>query len=153
MSRKPPANAVPMLGVVQAPDDEKSYERLIRDTAHRFGWTSMKPTVSPFQRGGGRGTIYMTATSVVGLPDPLRKNHGWPDLTLMHPEGYLLMLEVKGTNGTASPEQKAVMVMLQKFQAQLGGSDRFAAAIVKPRDWPVVEHWLAAPTGGARTGG
>jgi hypothetical protein len=120
-----------MLGVEPAFDDEKRFERQIRDRAEHHDWMAMKVGKTPVVSRGKK--FWITATSL----------KGWPDIVAIHPSGYLLFLEVKGVNGSASPEQKVVMAALQAVCARC--PDHMAAAIVKPRDWPIVEKWLARP--------
>lgn len=140
MARKPPPNVVPMLGITPAPDDEKRYERLIRDTAKRYGWICMKVGKTPVVNNGRK--FWITATSV----------KGWPDLSLIHPLGYFLQLEVKAKGGSLKPEQRELLGALQKAADR--ATDGFLGAYaVWPKDWIVVERMLARPTTTPAPGG
>jgi len=130
--RKPPDTQLAMAGVVTAPDDEKSYERLIRNRADRWGWMVMKIGKTPVVSKGKR--YWITATSIP-----------WPDLSLVHPLGAVMFLEVKGKSGRPSDEQVAIIQGMQKAG--------LAAYIVYPRDWPAVERMLARPASQAAPGG
>lgn len=128
---KAKAGQLHILGAEPAFTDEKRYERQIRERAEHHGWMVMKVGKTPVVNKGKK--FWITATSL----------KGWPDLTLMHPTGWVLMLEVKGENGRPSDEQKRVMAALQKAASHTG--PRFAAYVVWPKDWPVVEQLLARP--------
>lgn len=137
--RRLPDTQLAMAGVVQAPDDEKGYERLIRNRAERWGWMVMKVGKTPVVSKGKR--YWITATSLAG----------WPDLTLIHPLGWLLFLEVKGKAGSPSPEQRDIIRAMQATADRSNG--RLGAYIVYPKDWPVVEAMLTRPANQAAPGG
>jgi hypothetical protein len=122
-----------LVGVVTAPDDEARYEKLIVRRALELGWIDFHVERVPVRRPGTSKTVWMTPTN--------RK--GWPDRTLMHPDGWVLILEVKGKDGVLKPEQRDVLKVLQEVGKHTG--ERFAAFAVWPRDWPAVEQWLMKP--------
>lgn len=124
---------MPMLGVEPAFTDEKRFERQIRDRAGVHDWMVMKVGKTPVVSRGKK--FWITATSL----------RGWPDLTLVHPLGWLMFLEVKGEAGSPTPEQRMLMKALQMVAAH---SPRVEAAIVYPKDWQVIERLLARPAPG-----
>jgi hypothetical protein len=128
-----------LLGVEPAFTDEKRYERQIRERAEHHGWMVMKVGKTPVVNKGKK--FWITATSL----------KGWPDLTLMHPDGWLLFLEVKGENGSPSAEQKIVMRALQRAASRTATA-HFQAFVVWPKDWPLVERLLARPAPGRTIG-
>lgn len=136
-ARRPPTQS--LLGVVTAPDDEAGYEALIRARANECGWSDWKMRKVPMRRPGVGHTTWLTPTS----------RPGFPDLFLVHPAGWVLMLEVKGKGGSLKPEQRELIQMLQAT-ADAIGDQRFAAYAVWPKDWPAVERHLARPAESGR---
>lgn len=133
MSRRRPAPGQTMMTALawSTAMTEKQYQALIVKTARTYRWKDMH-----VNRMMIRGQ-WLTGTSVPG----------WPDLTLWHPSGRMLMLEVKTETGTIRPDQ---LVMLQEFQlvadraARAGVPSVFSAYCVRPSDFPRVERLLAA---------
>ena len=64
-------------------------------------------------------------------PDSRRTTPGYPDLTLIHPDGRLVYAELKTATGKVRPEQRAVIDALRR-----GGHQAF---IWRPDDWPAVQ--------------
>lgn len=122
-----------MGGLGAAPDDEKAYEKLIVRTGRDYQWTVNKTRKTPIKRDGR--TFWITSTTV----------KGWPDLTLIHPAGYVLVLEVKGTGGSMSAEQRNLMRDVLQPAMRLVPDHRFEAYVAWPADWPGVHQALARP--------
>jgi hypothetical protein len=72
---------------------------------------------------------------------------GFPDLVLIHDQrGLCLFREVKTDTGRVSEEQTVWLLLLTK-----AGCD---AAVWRPKDWPLIEHWLTGrKQGGAAPDG
>lgn len=114
---------------------EAQFQALVISTAKTYGWLVMH--VRRSMVGQGQSRRWVTATSL----------DGWPDLTLIHPRGYLLFLELKAQKGYPSDEQIVVMRALQSVASRLGSDDYTVRAyIVRPSDWPAVERMLCRPS-------
>ena len=121
---------------------ESSEADLQRETialAVAQGWLVMHVLRSKVGRGGH--DFWVTNTAIVD-PDGAM-NKGWPDLTLIHPSGRLLFLELKGPRGVPSPEQLKIMRLLQTVQRFSFG--RVKAYVVKPREWASIVRLLEGP--------
>jgi hypothetical protein len=79
---------------------EADLQRLVCDAASALGWHWMH--CYPLRTANG------WATPTSGPLGP-----GWPDLTLAHPRGRLLAVELKAERGVVSAEQLAVHAVLK----------------------------------------
>lgn len=109
--------------------NEAPYQHRIMALAERTGWRQMHV------RRSRAGKAWVT--NAVDRRGPIR---GWPDLVLLKGgcPGRLVVLEIKGDNGKATPEQLA---WIAAFQSVPGCE----AYVVGPDDWTLVVDLLTEP--------
>lgn len=125
--------------LITAESSEADLQRETIRVAVDNGWLVMHVLRSKVGRNGH--DFWVTNTSIVDSDGPMNK--GWPDLTLIHPSGRLLFLELKGPRGTPSPEQLKIMALLQTVSKFSFG--RVKAYVVKPREWAAILRLLEGP--------
>lgn len=88
-------------------DTEIVFEQKVVELAHLWGWK-----VASF-RPAGTGKGWRTPVKYDGK--------GYPDLTMIHPNGYIIFAEMKRETGsTTSDDQKAWGQVLTDCAAQIG---------------------------------
>lgn len=100
---------------------ETEFQDQIVSAANQLGWHAVH-----FRRAQVRQGRYATPIAYDGK--------GYPDLTLFHPKGYILFVEVKAKYRKLEPEQKVWAERLDTCIANLG-TDRVAYFVVDPRQW------------------
>lgn len=100
---------------------EAGFQRAVVDQAHRSGWTTNHTYRAKLADGTWR-----TTTTLKGMPD----------LMLVKP-GQLGFLELKKPGGEATPEQVAVVALLQTVPGVW-------AYVVHPSDWPEIVELLTS---------
>jgi hypothetical protein len=104
---------------------EAEFQRQVVQFATLQGWRVLH--VRRSQEGSDQQ--WRTTTSITG----------WPDLFLFHPgRGGYYAAELKRNDGAVRPEQKQVIAELL--------AAGIPAAVWRPRDWPVIQAFLAGRT-------
>jgi hypothetical protein len=111
---------------------EKAFQAEVTKFAESYGWTVNFTRRSMVQQGGAKR--WVTNTSV----------KGWPDLCCLHPDGYVIFLELKGVDGKPSDEQIEVMRTLQAI-ASVIPQQRFRAFVAYPQEWPRLARMFTLP--------
>lgn len=94
---------------------EAEFERAIVEMAHLFGW---------------RVASFRPAMSSKGWATPVKfDGAGFPDLTLVHPDGFVVFAEIKSQSGKLSPGQ------VEWAETFARSSDRFGTTAVRYRVW------------------
>lgn len=104
---------------------EIEFEQAVVDLAHMFGWR-----VASF-RPAGTGKGWRTPVKYDGK--------GYPDLTLVHPTGYIIFAEMKSDKGRTSPDQDNWALILSACSIQI------EERIDRPELIPSVRYCLWAP--------
>lgn len=71
-----------------------------------------------------------------GWRTPLQGDKGYPDLTLVHPDGLLVVAELKAMRGRETPEQA-------RWLDAMNGAE-LHSYLWKPDDWGYIEQLLKA---------
>jgi len=106
---------------------ELDFEKQLVEVAHQFGWL-----VAGFRPAGGGSQGWRTPVKYDGK--------GWPDLTLVHSDGYVIFAELKRDTGSKTyPEQEAWGLTLGQV------ADEIAKRIDRDEWWPSVRYQLWKP--------
>lgn len=126
---------------VQPETPEKQFQAELIGEAVAQGWVTMHVLRSTVGGHSGRPKRWLTNTAFNSPEGP--SSSGWPDVVLIHPAGYMMILELKGPDGRPSDEQLKIMRLLQKVARFSGG--RIKAAVVYPVEWPTILKLLRSP--------
>lgn len=94
--------------------------------------------------GGWLATHFRAARAAGGYVTPLTGDKGFPDWTLVHPDGRLIFAELKGERGTLEPHQRSWLNHLanaalpRTHAAEYG----FDVCLWRPADKPEIEDVL-----------
>lgn len=106
---------------------EDEFERAVVDIAHLFGWRAVGHRPMRTKHHGWRTGWKYDGT-------------GWPDLTLVHHDGYIIAAELK-VESRLSPEQVAWGDLLTAVQEHI--APRFVYALWRPADLPAIKSILS----------
>jgi hypothetical protein len=108
---------------------EIEFEKQVVEVAHQFGWL-----VAGFRAAGGGSQGWRTPVKYDGK--------GWPDLTLIHVDGYVIFAELKRDKGSKIyPEQVAWGEALSLVEGRSGPSVIYR--LWKPKDLPEIVSTLS----------
>ena len=107
---------------------EIEFERKIVELAHMFDW--MVASFRPAQTGKG----WRTPVKYDGK--------GYPDLTLMHPNGQIIFAEIKAQKGRMSDDQKAWGQMIHAA-GRCKASRAVQYHVWRPSDWDKIVRLLS----------
>lgn len=106
---------------------EIDFEKQLVELAHQFGWM-----VAGFRAAGGGNQGWRTPVKYDGK--------GYPDLTLIHPDGHVIFAELKRDKGSKTyPEQEQWGQVLYQVANQI------AMRIDRDEWWPSVMYRLWKP--------
>lgn len=109
---------------------EIEFEKAIVELAHMFGW--LVASFRPAQTGKG----WRTPVKYDGK--------GWPDLVLIHGDGYMIFAEIKTDVGRLSDEQKAWAAHIERCITNIGAyPDEVRYCLWKPKDLPEITRILS----------